>query len=57
MQSAILLIQAIAVLLPTIQVALPALEAAVSGQTLTPEQEEALVQARLAVEAQAQAGA
>lgn len=57
MPEALLLLQAASALLPVLQSALPALEAALSGQALTPAQLETIVQARLAVEAQAKAGA
>jgi hypothetical protein len=57
MSEALLLIQAAGALLPVLQSALPALEAALSGQTLTPAQLETIVQARLAIEAQAKVGA
>ena len=57
MPEALLLLQAASALLPVLQSALPALEAALSGQTLTTAQLETIVQARLAVEAQAKGGA
>jgi hypothetical protein len=53
----LLLMQAYAAIEPVVAAALPAIEALINGQSLTPAQEESLVQARLAVEAQAKAGA
>lgn len=57
MPEVLLLLQAASALLPVLQSALPALEAALGAQTLTPAQLETIVQARVAVEAQAKAGA
>jgi len=57
MNELLLLMQAYAAIEPVIATALPAIEALINGQALTSEQEESLVQARLAIEAQAKAGA